>query len=266
MDCVCFGVMGNETGGTVIDAYAHLDMEQPNPAEDLREQMKNAGVERAVVVETWDGRNRAGVKQLLDRYPADCCGAFCFRKENESFLSDTLRDAGVVGIRIRMADLELSNAILPSLELSGKWLVVHAEGGIGVLRERLLRVVAHYPGIRIYVPHLGWPRQSGQDDPDWRAAISDLAAVPGCIAGISAIAAFSRERYPHADVYEFAAQLCEQFGVDRVLTGSDYPLFERGRYSAYVHLAHFWFQSLTGRDVSAAEQELCATTNRVSAR
>lgn len=250
----------------MIDAYAHLDMDQPNPAEDLREQMRNAGVERAVAVETWDGRNRVEVKQLVERQPADFCGVFCFRQGIESSLSDTLRDAGVAGIRIRTADLELSNAILPLLELSGKWLVVHAEGSIGVLRERLLRVVAHYPRIRIYVPHLGWPRQSGQEDPDWRAAISDLAAVPGCIAGISAIAAFSSERYPHADVYEFAAQLCELFGADRVLAGSDYPLFERGRYSAYVHLAHAWCQSLTGKDGSAAEQELCANTNRASAR
>jgi predicted TIM-barrel fold metal-dependent hydrolase len=259
--------MGNETEGTtVIDAYAHLDMEHPNPAEDLREQMRDAGVERAVVVETWDGRNRAAVRQVIDRYPADCCGVFCFRKGSENPVLATLGDPGVAGIRIRTADLELPNAILPSLEVSGKSLVVHAEGGIGVVRERLLRVVAHYPRIRIYLPHLGWPRQSGQNDPDWRAAMSDFAAVPGCIVGISAIAEFSRESYPHADVYEYAAQLCEGFGADRLLVGSDYPLFEKGRYSAYIHLAHSWFQSLAGREESTAAEELCARTNRANAR
>lgn len=261
MDCVCFGAMGNEAAGTVIDAYAHLDMSRPNPGQDLLERISEAGLQRAVVVETWDGRNREWVKELVDRYSATCCGVFCFKPENNDLLFERLRVANVIGIRMRTAELNSAEAMVSHLEESRKWLVVHAEAGIGMLCDGLLRLVVRHPHLRVYIPHLGWPQRAGQEDPEWSASVRELADVSGCIAGISAIATFSNQLYPHADVRKFAAQICELFGADRLVLGSDYPMPEGGVYSAYIELARSWFQTLTGRDSMAAEHELCPLSN-----
>ena len=88
-------------------------------------------------------------------------------------------------------------------QASGKWLVPHAENGIGPLRKELLALAKRTPGLQIYLPHLGWPRQEKIDDQEWEAAVSELHEIPGMVVGISAIAHFSREPFPHPDIETF---------------------------------------------------------------
>jgi predicted TIM-barrel fold metal-dependent hydrolase len=60
------------------------------------------------------------------------------------------------------------------------------------------------------------------------------------VAGISAISHFSRMPFPHEDIKPFAIRLRELFGSESLFAGSDYPLFETGRYVDYIKLATEW--------------------------
>jgi predicted TIM-barrel fold metal-dependent hydrolase len=78
------------------------------------------------------------------------------------------------------------------------------------------------------------------DDQDWQPAIVKLSRIPGLVIGVSAIAHFSFEPYPHADVEFFASKLSAAFSADSIVAGSDYPLFEKNLYSRYMALAREW--------------------------
>jgi len=240
----------------MIDGYTHVDMSAAHPLEDLGMQMQRAGVTAAFVIETWDKRNRVCLHQLIARASAQFRGAFCFRADEQEYVFGQSRSTSIAGMRVRTADLIHSCDFADRLEESGKWLVAHAESGIGALRDGLLRLAGQNPQLRIYVPHLGWPRKNRQEDRDWSTAMGDLSSLPGCIVGISAMAAFSNEPYPHRDVYDFALRLQELFGSHRIMIGSDYPLLPNAMYSQYMALARLWSQPLSGSSVAVRGPEL----------
>jgi predicted TIM-barrel fold metal-dependent hydrolase len=122
----------------------------------------------------------------------------------------------------------------------GKWLLPHAESGIGALAERLLQLADLYPQLPIYLPHMGWPRRDRQDDDNWLESISKISKLPNLIVGVSAIAHFSNDAFPHEDVAPFASKLLEIFGPELLVAASDYPLFEKHRYAQYIELAGDW--------------------------
>ena len=241
----------------MIDGYTHVDMSTPRPLEDLRRRMESARVTGAFVVETWNGENYACIQQLIKKPSMQFRGAFCFRSNRQRKAFKDLQNPSIAGLRARTVDLAQLGSLAESLEESGKWLVAHAESGIGTLRDGLLRLSERHPTLRIYVPHLGWPCQDRQSDRDWNTAMRDLSSLSSCIVGISAIAAFLSEPYPHRDIHEFAIRLHELFGAQRTTIGSDYPLCQKDMYSQYMSLARQWSQSPSGHaTVTGPEVEL----------
>lgn len=227
----------------MIDAYCHLDMSAAQPIADLERRMDAAGVDRALMVETWGGDNRAYLQQLIASPSTRFRVAFCFRSDEAQSSYELLSIEMVRALRVKTADLQRLRSIASKLESTGKWLLPHAESGIRALTEELLQLADLYPRLPIYLPHMGWPRRDRQDDDDWRESISMLSKLPNLIVGISAIAHFSRNAFPHDDVEPFAAHLLGTFGADSLVTASDYPLFEKDRYAQYMQLASDWIVS-----------------------
>ncbi len=227
----------------MIDAYCHLDMSAAQPIADLERRMDSAGVDRALIVETWSGDNRACLQQLIASSSTRFRVAFCFRSDEAQSASELLSLEMVRALRVKTADLQRLGSIAAELESAGKWLLPHAESGIRALTEELLQLADLYPHLPIYLPHMGWPRRDRQDDDDWRESIYMLSRLPNLIVGISAIAHFSRDASPHDDVAPFAAHLLETFGADSLVAASDYPLFEKDRYAQYMQLASDWITS-----------------------
>jgi predicted TIM-barrel fold metal-dependent hydrolase len=123
---------------------------------------------------------------------------------------------------------------------SGRWLLPHAESGISSLAKELIGLSEQHPSLKIFLPHLGWPRHNGEDDCDWHNAISSLSRLPNIVVGVSAIAHFSQRPFPHEDIEPFAAHLLGVFGVTALVAASDYPLMEKSRYAEYMQLARDW--------------------------
>lgn len=227
----------------MIDAYCHLDMSVDQPVADLAHRMDDAGIDRALVVETWSGDNRTFLQHLIATPSARFCAAPCFRAEEAQVSAELLSSEVVRALRVKTADLHRLGEIAAILESSGKWLLPHAESGIGALTEELVRATALHPGLSVYVPHLGWPRRNRQNDNHWHESISVLRKLPHLIVGISAVAHFSREAFPHNDVAPFAAHLLMTFGEESLVAASDYPLFEKEKYAQYMQLACDWIAS-----------------------
>jgi predicted TIM-barrel fold metal-dependent hydrolase len=229
----------------MIDAYTHLDMSVAQPLTELERSMDAAGVDRALVVETWSGDNRACLHELVaassDRFRI----AMCFRPDEAQSCTELLSCEMVRALRVKTADLRRLGSLAADLQSGGKWLLPHAESGISALTEELLRIVALQPGLCVYLPHMGWPRRDRQDDDDWRASIRQLAQSGNLIVGVSAPAHFSRLAFPHEDVRPFAAELRVIFGPDLLVPGSDYPLFEKDKYTDYMKLAGSWISAGT---------------------
>ncbi len=229
----------------MVDAYCHLDLTQESPLADFEWRMAAAGVSSALLVETWDARNRPVLEDMLrersaDRFPV----ALCYRKERCHELQRQLEETSLSAIRMSTDDLRRDGQFCQVIYQSRKMLITHAEDGIGPLHRELLRLYERLPEIRVYVPHLGWPVVQGRVDEHWEQAMKDFAAVPLITVGVSAIAHFSSEPFPHADVRDFALRIISQFPATHIAVGSDFPLFEKERYASYMNLAREWVTSV----------------------
>jgi predicted TIM-barrel fold metal-dependent hydrolase len=231
----------------MIDAYTHLDVTCADPIADMKARMAHAGIDRALAVETWKGDNLPWLQKMMAEPSPQFRVVLCFRPDQQQPSRDALQNAAVMGLRVRTADLPQVQDMAARLENSGKWLVPHAESGIGPLQKELLALTQRVPSLQIYLPHLGWPRQNEIDDPEWDAAVSALHQIPGMAVGISAIAHFSREPFPHPDIETFAARLMEIFGLASMVAASDYPLFEKNLYTPYMQLAQAWVRRADAR-------------------
>ena len=232
--------LGNQGDEAVMDAYTHLDMSAPDPIAEFQLRLSSSGIERALVVEKWSGDNRPCLERIVNSPLPEFRVAPCFRPEAGLPSADFLSEDAVIALRVKTADLPLLGEIGNLLESSKKWLVVHAENGIAALARELISIRKRYQQLRVYVPHMGWPRQEGVDDKDWERAITDLSQIRGIVVGISAIAHFSREPFPHNDVAAFASRLLQLFSSECIAVGSDYPMFEKDRYAEYMGLAIKW--------------------------
>jgi predicted TIM-barrel fold metal-dependent hydrolase len=224
----------------MMDAYTHLDMSASDPIADFQSRMASAGIDRALAVETWSGDNLTCLERLLDSSASQFRVALCFRTEKHLPSQRLLDHHAVIGLRVKTADLRHLGDTATLFESSDKWLVSHAENGIGPLTKALVGLAADHPRLRIYVPHLAWPRRDAVNDQDWQPAIAELSRVPGLVIGVSAIAHFSVQPYPHADVGLFASKVTAVFSADSIVAGSDYPLFEKDLYALYMALARDW--------------------------
>jgi predicted TIM-barrel fold metal-dependent hydrolase len=222
------------------DWYTHLRMEAPDPVADLQSLMTRAGVSEAIVVETLDGGNRGPVDRIAAGDVSMLRAVYCLR---DGIALNVLERPAVMGLRVLTRHLSDSAGWAEALRQSGKALYVHAEQGIAALGVGLGRFAASEPGIAIFVPHMGWPRRDGRDDPDWSPAICDLGGMGTVSIGISAMAHFSWQPYPHTDASPFAHCVFDRFDASRVAAASDYPASCGGDYSQYMNLARDWIRS-----------------------
>lgn len=241
---IAFAVVRDADLIGMIDGYAHLKMTAPDPLADLQARMAAAEIAQALIVETWSGDNRDCLQRLIASPQRQFRLALCFRPERRKQLLTQLTLDSVLALRVKTDELKLLGELGPVLEATGKWLLPHAELGIGALTRALHIVLDRHPQLNLYVPHLAWPARNGQPDADWPAAIALLRQLPSVVVGISAIAHFSRETFPHSDVERWAETLITKFKATDIVAASDYPLFAPPRYTDYMRLAENWIRRI----------------------
>lgn len=90
----------------------------------------------------------------------------------------------------------------------------------------LLTIARAYPALPIVIDHIAKPRmgQGVQPDPDWRAGIAALAACPNVWCKLSGMATEIGPEWQTGDLAPFAQVVLSDFGVERILWGSDWPV------------------------------------------
>jgi hypothetical protein len=197
---------------------------------------------KVLLVETWNGANRTLLESVLQeegRTPFSV--ALCHRGGH---LNSPLLTSNLAGVRIPAAHIHADTEACCGIHEAGKLLIARADNGIGALALNLERLLSALPGIRVYVPHLGWPMRDGKEDPEWRSAFRNLASSSSITFGISAISAFSALPFPHEDVAKLARWAIPQLSPGRIVIGSDYPLVEKSRYEHYLSLARDWIVAI----------------------
>lgn len=84
-------------------------------------------------------------------------------------------------------------------------------------------LAARFPEAWIVLDHMGHPRvENGTRDADFQMLLQ-LARHPRVVVKASGFHHFSRERYPYADCWDLVRAVCDHFGPQRIVWGSDFP-------------------------------------------
>ncbi|MDQ7988941.1 MAG: amidohydrolase family protein [Candidatus Dactylopiibacterium sp.] len=199
-------------------------------AETLLDLMAAHGVARTVLIQMihykWDNRYLADV---LRRYPDRFLGV-CRVNPEDPAAPDTLsalveRD-GFRGVRISpYASAEydwIAGPLMPPLWRRCSELKIP----MTVLTEaprlpQLVPLIERNPELTVVIDHMADVKP---DRPDECAALFALARFPRVFVKVSHLWSISSQTYPYADSMALFKQLCDRFGPERLMWGTDWPV------------------------------------------
>lgn len=222
----------------ITDSVLHVWMVPLNPAfhertkpmgaDQLLDEMRAAGVERAVLVPPREFENDYALAEAEQH-----SGRFrvmpVIDPRREDLAPTVRRLAGlplVVGFRVVMHTPELV-AAFDAGAFDRFWVEAEAVGvPVAVFpagaASRVRLVAERHPGLRLVVDHLGLPlRVTGARVMSDLAPVLALAALPNVAVKASGLPTHSEQPFPFADVAPALNALLAAFGPHRVFWGSD---------------------------------------------
>lgn len=215
---------------------------EPISGAGLRAEMREAGVDRAVLVPPFFEGHRNDYAVACAEEAPDAFRVMArvdLRTQASGPLRDLLRDPVVAGVRLVFLPADAGRVDDPAAE----WLWAFAEEeqvpvmllASGQLRE-LGKLARRHPGLRLAVDHLGLTGQA--TDAAVAPEIAELVALaglPNVSVKLTAVPCYSTEPYPYPALHPFLRQLHEAFGVERLFWGSDLSRL-RGSYADLTRL------------------------------
>lgn len=86
------------------------------------------------------------------------------------------------------------------------------------------RLAAACPDVQFILDHCGIPDVAGQAFHPWQDHLKRLAALPNVACKISGVVAYGGAKWTVADIRPFFEFTIDEFGWDRVVWGSDWPV------------------------------------------
>lgn len=246
----------------MIDAHQHFwqlsrgDYDWPNASvapifrdfgpDDLAPLLAAAGVTQTVLVQaTPTVAETRYLLQLAARTPfvAAVVGWVDLTAPDAVESIDALRtDPLLRGLRPMLQSIDQTDWILqPAAQAA---LCHMARVGLrfdALIQPRHLPVIAalaqRHPDLPIVVDHLAKPAMGAGKVPDvaWLQGISALAALPNVWCKLSGMITEIGPDWMPADLTRHAAQVLQEFGPDRVMWGSDWPVVNlAGDYAGWV--------------------------------
>ena len=222
------------------DCYAHVGSHRNVAAHDLLDAMDRCGIERAMLVPFMDAPGSDDLLDATRAHPQRFLAVCRFDPAHDDRGLQTLEaqlDQGFSGARVGLpapgSQDKAMAAVLDVLDQRAKVLLVHAPDGIGLHARQISDWVERYRALRVFIPHLGWPRTAqGAPTPEWAEAVHSLAAHDRVYLGLSALYYFSTNPPPFEDAHEFVRSAVEALGPGRCVLAGDYPMsLARGTYA-----------------------------------
>ncbi len=235
---------------TIIDSHHHLwdlgareyDWMPPPPnvirrnymPEDMAPLLERAGVSRTVLVQAHQSLEEAHWMLDIAERTGFVAGVVAWADLASPNLGRNLDSMcarpGLVGIRHPV-----------EMEPDGTWLSRPAviEGLKEVARrglaydllvkaphiECVLQLAEKVPNLRMVVDHIAKPPIAAGETEPWAANIAAVAEIPGVYCKLSGLVAEAdHERWTAADLKPYVDHVVEQFGIDRLMWGSDWPV------------------------------------------
>ncbi|MFP3556697.1 amidohydrolase family protein [Paraburkholderia sp. SIMBA_049] len=107
--------------------------------------------------------------------------------------------------------------------------------------SRTIEMVRRCPQVVFVLDHIGRPNiKAGLMDP-WRRHITEIAALPNVYCKLSgALTEADHAAWTRDQILPFLSHVIQEFGVDRVMFGGDWPVFElAGRYGDWVEVVDY---------------------------
>ncbi|MDX9865415.1 MAG: amidohydrolase family protein, partial [Anaerolineaceae bacterium] len=208
--------------------------ENEAPAEKLLALMDAAGVDGAVLVQpTPYGWDNSYLLDAAGRYP-DRFRCVCLVDPLAEDGPDDLRrlvgEHRIAGIRINWnihpAEVWLTNAHHHSLWKTASKLEMPICLQLTPDYLHLLGGMAEEYGVRVVVDHLGRPVKAASPSNAQFKALLGLAVQKNIFVKLSGLNYYSGEAAPYRDVCPLIEAVCEQFGAQRCMWGSDYPFVQ----------------------------------------
>ncbi len=143
------------------------------------------------------------------------------------------RDSALVGLRPMVQDLADDDWLLrPDLRPSFDALIAHGLVFDALVHPRhlprLARLVERYPQMTVVVDHGAKPpiREGDAALDPWRADIAALAASPRVHCKLSGLVTEAAPGWRTEDLRPYTDHLLSEFGSERLLWGSDWPVVE----------------------------------------
>jgi L-fuconolactonase len=228
----------------IIDAHHHLWTKDlawlQDPAlaairrdytvEDLRANLRAAGVDRTVLVEAGSETDAETADFLaLARVTPEILGVVGWASLTDPALADTIakhRDGPLVGIRDQVQGHPDDHLDRPDVRAG--LATVAAAGLVNELVVRapqlpsVARAAAALPDSTFVLDHLGKPLIAASALDEWRGLIAPVAAHPNVVAKLSGVVTEANR----VDLRPFVLTAVELFGTDRLMFGSDWPVCE----------------------------------------
>jgi L-fuconolactonase len=140
------------------------------------------------------------------------------------------RDPRIVGIRHQIHDEPDPDWILQDSVLQGLRLVEQAGLAYDVVSvlprhlEHVPRLAAEFPNLQIVIDHLAKPAIADRGWEPWASLLAAAAAAPNVSAKLSGLDTAAGPDYRPSDVESYVQHALLQFGVDRLMFGSDWPV------------------------------------------
>lgn len=236
-------------------AGAHPPAEDA-PVEALIELMKANDVARTVIIQVihykWDNSYLASV---LKRYPGKFHGV-CRVNPQDPAAPDhlsQLTEQGFCGVRISPAETAdgdwIRGPLMPPLWRRCNVLKVPMTVLAPIVRiPDLVPLIEANPDLTVVIDHMA---DCPLERPDLLKLLLDLARYPKVFVKISDIWRLSKQPYPYVDAHEQIRRLCENFGAQRLMWSTNWPVsLQQLPYARIVELYrdHFGFLSSNDRE------------------
>lgn len=219
---------------------------RPNghPPEELLKEMKEAGVDRVVIVPPGALAPLPEAQGYCDTYPGRFALVPSFDPEQRGSreqIPGWMSQSHVLGMRIGFSAGGRFKASFDDGTLDWFWdeaerLQIPLMSLVGAMSARVYPVVQKHPGLIFIVDHLGRP--SGADGIGSWDDFEDLvrlAELPNVTVKVSSAPNYSSDPYPYADIHPYLRRLSESFGPQRLMWGTDLTRL-RGSYRDCVRL------------------------------
>jgi L-fuconolactonase len=124
----------------------------------------------------------------------------------------------------------------------------------------VIELVRRCPEVRFVLDHIGKPAIRDDRLDPWRADIERLAALPNVWCKLSGVVTEARAAWSREQLRPYIRHVAEQFGFDRLLFGSDWPV------SKLTHDYADWVEIVAWAlgDCSAAERRALFRDNAIA--